>query len=61
MPQACRKITWVFGSGASRGAGATVKVQKGGLLQIPTQSDFWPTILKYAKSNEQIIQSFLFR
>lgn len=57
-----RKIAWFFGAGASRAAGAYTSAQRSGKIKIPTQADFWSTVLKYAKSSDKsTIESFLFR
>lgn len=57
-----RKVVWVFGAGASRGAGAYSLIQKGGKILIPTQSDFWETVLRFASSEDRkLIEAFLFR
>jgi hypothetical protein len=57
-----RKIVWIFGAGASRGAGAYSIIQNGGKVFIPTQADFWDTILRYANSKDRgVIEAFLFR
>ena len=58
-----RKIMFFLGAGASYGAGATATIQGGGELPIPTQKDFWETVLRFCKSNKhrKQIESFLFR
>ena len=58
-----RKIMFFLGAGASYGAGATANIQGGGELPIPTQKNFWETVLKFCKSNKRRkqIESFLFR
>lgn len=57
-----RRIVWVFGAGASRGAGSYVTVQKQGKIYIPTQNDFWQTVLRFASSSDRKdIEAFLFR
>lgn len=57
-----RKIVWVLGAGASRGAGAVTSVQHGGKIAIPMQSDFWDTTLRFANSNDRkLIETFLFK
>ncbi len=62
MAQQGRKIAWILGAGASRGAGAYALVQRGGRIPIPIQSDFWSTILRFADSkSESKIVSFLYR
>jgi len=39
-----RKIVYILGAGASRGAGAVAGVQAGGTVPIPLQSDFWDVL-----------------
>lgn len=57
-----RRICWFMGAGASKAAGASVNIAHHVTLPIPTQSDFWPTLLKIApSSDEKIIEQFLFR
>ncbi len=57
-----RTIVWIFGAGASRGAGAFVTVQKSGRIPIPTQNDFWQTVLRFANPiDRKVIEAFLFR
>lgn len=57
-----RKIVWIFGAGASRGAGAFSAVQHGGKVSIPMQSDFWETTLRFSTwQDRKIIEGFLFR
>lgn len=58
-----RKIVYVLGAGASRGAGASTRVQAGGSVLIPTQRDFWDVFLRFSGSsaNRRLIQQFLFR
>ncbi|HMI64888.1 MAG TPA: SIR2 family protein [Cyclobacteriaceae bacterium] len=56
-----RKVVWFFGAGASRGAGAYTTAQKKGKIYIPTQADFWSTVLKYSSvADRHVIESFLF-
>ncbi len=58
-----RKIVWFMGAGAPLGAGAYTSVQAGGRIKIPTQADFWPTLLRFCQSRKdrKTIESFLFR
>jgi hypothetical protein len=58
-----RKIVYILGAGASRGAGAVARVQAGGSIRIPTQGDFWDVFLRFSKShrNRHLIEQFLFR
>jgi hypothetical protein len=57
-----RKIVWVLGAGASRGAGAVTSVQHGGTIPIPMQSDFWDTTLRFADNDDRkLIEAFLFK
>ena len=58
-----RKIVYVLGAGASRGAGAVAAVQAGGTVPIPLQSDFWDVFLTFSRSiqNRHLIEAFLFR
>jgi hypothetical protein len=57
-----RKVVWIFGAGASLGAGAYAKIQRGGKIYIPTQVDFWDTLLRYASAKDRdIIEAFLYR
>lgn len=58
-----RKIVWFLGAGASRGAGAALRVGgSGGTIKIPIQADFWDVVLRYgSKKDADKIQSFLFR
>jgi len=57
-----RKVLYVLGAGASRGAGGITSVQGGGKIPIPMQADFWQTILRFASPEERSdIESFLFR
>ncbi len=58
-----RKIVFFLGAGASVGAGAVARVQAGGEVRIPTQSDFWNVFLRFSASvsNRRSIERFLFR
>lgn len=58
-----KKVVYFLGAGASFGAGAKATVQAGHQLPIPTQATFWPTFLRFCKSqkNRARIESFLFR
>jgi hypothetical protein len=58
-----RKIVYVLGAGASRGAGAVATVQAGGTIPIPLQGDFWEVFLRFARGtrNKHLIEHFLFR
>lgn len=57
-----RKIVWVLGAGASRGAGSYTTVQRNGRISIPTQDSFWETILRFADApDRKDIEAFLFR
>jgi hypothetical protein len=56
-----RKIVFFLGAGASRGAGATASVP-GGTVDIPVQSEFWETVLRFSGSaGRKRIESFLFK
>ena len=61
--QTGRKIVYVLGAGASRGAGAVARVQAGGSVPIPLQSDFWDVFLRFSRgiNNRHLIEQFLFR
>lgn len=58
-----RKIVFFLGAGASLGAGSVARVQAGGEIPIPVQSEFWSVFLRFAKGsqNRRTIESFLFR
>jgi hypothetical protein len=58
-----RKIVFFLGAGASVGAGAVARVQAGGSVRIPTQSDFWDVFLRFSRgrTNRKAIERFLFR
>jgi hypothetical protein len=57
-----RSVVWIFGAGASRGAGSYVSVQRGGKIPIPVQNDFWRTVLRFSSTEDRRkIESFLFR
>jgi len=57
-----RKIVYFLGAGASVGAGAVATVQAGGIIAIPTQSDFWQVFLRFSRGtgNRKTIDRFLF-
>jgi hypothetical protein len=58
-----RKILYIIGAGAPRAAGASVSVQGGRRIPIPTQAEFWDAFLRLAGASEarREIESFLFR
>jgi len=58
-----RKIVYILGAGASRGAGAVARVQAGGSVDIPTQGDFWNVFLRFSQNRvrRKLIEHFLFR
>jgi hypothetical protein len=56
-----RKIIFFLGAGASRGAKATANVP-GGTVDIPLQSEFWQTVLRFAnKVDRARVESLLFK
>ncbi|WP_200885585.1 hypothetical protein [Burkholderia pseudomallei] len=57
-----KKVVYFLGAGASFGAGAKATVQAGHQLPIPTQATFWPTFLRFCKSQKNCarIESFYF-
>lgn len=56
-----RKIAWILGAGASRGAGAKAKIRNA-TVPIPVQAEFWKTVLSMAQRNDRkIVEDFLFR
>jgi hypothetical protein len=57
-----RKILWVLGAGAPRGAGARRR-QGNGWQRIPTQEEFWPQLLHVGvpQSDRLTLLRFMFR